>query len=135
VHPWNATAQLKEIHPVPDLSGSPLTPTVPELILERRTQERYRSRRCPFVRVLARPSFQPYEAIVYDVSLSSLGIVLHRDFDPGTLLAIQLQVRHAGFSGILTGKVVHSTLLADQNWLIGCTLSRSLSEEELTSLL
>jgi hypothetical protein len=103
--------------------------------LERRQQERRRSARCPFVRVLARPSFQPYEAIVHDVSFLNLGIIMPRTFEPGTVLAVQLQVRHAGFSGILTGRVIHSSQLADGNHLNGCTLSRMLTEDEIASLL
>jgi hypothetical protein len=105
------------------------------LRLERRAVERYPCRRSPFVRVLARPSFQMYRAFLQDVSPEGLGLVLDRSFDVGTLLAIQLRTLHAGVSGILTARVIHATPQPDGSWLLGCRLNRRLTEEEIFHLL
>jgi hypothetical protein len=103
--------------------------------IERRNEERYRCCRCPAIRVLAKPSFQPYHGYVYDVAMGSMGLIFDRPFDVSTVLAIQLQTRHAGFSGILSGQVDHCTLREDGKWHVGCTLSRNLTEDEFFSLL
>ncbi len=103
--------------------------------IERRSRERIPCTRAPMVRVLARPSFQSFRAIVRDVSASGIGLVLTRCFEPGTLLAIQMQTSQAGFSGILTAQVKHATPQPGGLWLLGCSLSRNLSEEEVLALM
>jgi hypothetical protein len=117
--------------PLPIKEGSkPAT-----LEMERRFSERYRCCRQPPVRLLAKPSFQPVHARVHDITTRSMGLILDRPFDVGTVLAIQLQTKHAGFSGILSGRVQHSTQQADGTWRVGCTLSRSLTDDEFFALL
>jgi hypothetical protein len=103
--------------------------------VERRSVSRYISDLFPLIRLLVRPSFQPYRAYVRDISAMGLGIVCDRCLQPGAVLAIQLQRRHAGVSGILSASVVHSTALPDGTWFCGCHLSRSLTYDELYSLL
>jgi hypothetical protein len=102
---------------------------------ERRCVPRYQSDLFPLIRILVRPSFQPYRANVRDISVLGLGIVCDRHLQPGAVIAIQLQRRHAGVSGILSASVAHSTPLSDGTWLCGCRLSRCLSDDELYSLL
>jgi hypothetical protein len=103
--------------------------------LERRELERLACRHSPFVRVLARPSFQMYRAFLQDISPQGLGLVLDRSFEVGTLLAIQLRTVHAGVSGILTARVIHATPQADGSWLLGCSLNCRLTDEEMFHLL
>jgi hypothetical protein len=105
------------------------------LEIERRCAERYPCLRRPAVRVLAKPSFQPHHAIVRDVSIRSIGLIVEKPFSNGTILAIQMQTRHAGFSGILSAQVQHSTQQRDGTWFLGCTLSRSLTDDEIFQLL
>ncbi len=102
---------------------------------ERRLPGRRPSNRLPFVRVCARPSFRSFDAVIRDASSDGLGLVVPCCFEPGTVLAIQLQAREAGFSGVLTGRVVHATPLPDGTWVVGCLLSRPLTEDELLGLL
>jgi hypothetical protein len=89
----------------------------------------------PLIRILVRPSFQPYRANVRDISIMGLGIICDRYLQPGAVLAIQLQRRHAGVSGILSASVAYSAPLPDGRWRCGCRLSRSLTDDELYSLL
>ena len=105
------------------------------LEIDRRGTERYSCLRRPAVRLLARPSFQSYHAVVRDVSFRSIGLMVEKPFEAGTVLAIQMRSRHAGFSGILSAQVQHSTQQADGTWLMGCTLSRSLTDDEIFQLL
>ena len=108
-------------------------PVVAEI--DRRFSERYRCCRQPPVRVLAKPSFQPVHARVHDITTRSMGLILDCPFDVGSVLAIQLQTKHAGFSGILSGRVQHATKQPDGTWRVGCMLSRSLTDDEFFALL
>jgi hypothetical protein len=105
------------------------------LEIDRRGVDRYPCLRRPAVRILARPSFQSYHAIVRDVAFRSIGLLLEKPFDAGTILAIQMRSRHTGFSGILSATVQHATQQPDGTWLLGCTLSRSLTDDEIFQLL
>jgi hypothetical protein len=102
---------------------------------DRRFMERYCCCRQPPIRVLAKPSFQPIHGRVHDISVRSMGLIFESSFAVGTVLAIQLQTKHAGFSGILSGTVKHSTEQLDGTWRVGVTLSRSLTDDEFFALL
>jgi hypothetical protein len=102
---------------------------------ERRHLARYLCTPPRPVRLIARPNFNSISALVHDFSLRGIGLVCDRTFEPGTLLAVQLQSRNAGLSGILTAKVKHLTDLANGKWLVGCSLSRSLTDDEVFTLL
>jgi hypothetical protein len=101
---------------------------------ERRAEPRHRCQRFLMVRVLARPSFHCHRAVVHDVTANSLGLVLAHAYEAGTVLAVQVQRKYAGFSNILTARVRHATQLNDGNWLLGCSLCRNLSHEEVAGL-
>lgn len=88
----------------------------------------------PIVRLLERPSFKCWMAMVVDFSERGLGLLFHRHLEPGTVLAIELKGRRHGVSRILSVRVVHATAQADGNWLIGCELNMSLTEDEIQSL-
>jgi hypothetical protein len=105
-----------------------------ELLVEQRFGNRYTCKDAPMVRVLPKPSFQPLWAVVHDVSERGLGLVLCHPLEVGTVVAIQLQRKRIGMSGILSGRVIHCTQQEDKNWRIGCFLSRNLSEDEIDIL-
>jgi hypothetical protein len=102
---------------------------------EHRSLPRSCSRHRPALRLLTRPGLRRYSALVRDVSQRGIGLLLQQSLEPGTMVVIELPRRHTGFSGILSGQVRHATLQADGCWLVGCSLTRSLSEEELNCLL
>jgi len=102
---------------------------------ERRVAVRHVCKRRRPIRIVTRPSFLVRSAVVVDVSVCGLGLVLQERLEPGTIMAIQLQGRHAGISRILSGRIVHATPQTDGSWRIGCALSGRLSEGELQTLL
>jgi hypothetical protein len=104
-------------------------------LADQRSRKRYRCVRSTMVRLLARPSFQSYQASVHDVSLREMGLIVERSFDPGTILAVLLQTKNAGISGILSAQVRQAIAQSDGYWLLDCTLSRSLTDDEVFSLL
>ncbi len=101
--------------------------------------EYYRCGRRPLVRMLARPSFQALWASAREISVRGIRLVVDRPFEPGTVLAIQLQRKLSGLSGILTAQV--QQLLPGESigekgrWLLDCSLSRSLTDDEVYTLL
>jgi hypothetical protein len=114
-------------------------PTNPNPESNPQTLEYYRCGKRPIVRLLARPSFKSFWAAVLEVSMGRIRLIVDRSFDPGTLLAIQLQRKFAGISGILTAKVLQATpgeTPKDKGrWLLDCSLSRSLTDDEIYTLL
>jgi hypothetical protein len=69
------------------------------------------------------------------VSRRGMRLVFKRPLEPGTIVAVQLRSNQAGLSLILTGKVEHTTPQNDSGWLLGCSLSRPLTDEEICALL
>ncbi len=84
------------------------------------------------LKVLVRPSFQPQCAVVHDVSRRGIGLYLRGALPLGSRLALQLRGPHRGLSCVVSAHVVHSTARSGA-WLLGCDLSRPLSDDELDS--
>ena len=102
---------------------------------ERRAHDRYRCTQWRLVRMIARPTFQACRGIVRDISPRGVGLLCQQPFEPGTVLAFQFQSKYAGVSGILTGKVRHVTPLERGMWLVGCSFSRNLSDDEISAVI
>jgi PilZ domain len=66
-----------------------------------------------------------------DISLAGVGLILHRRFDPGTLVTIELERPKRDSWESLPARVIHATSQPDGNWKLGCALVTALSEEEL----
>jgi hypothetical protein len=66
-----------------------------------------------------------------DLSASGVGFILHRRFDPGTLLTIELERPQRDDWGLFPARVMHVTSQADGNWKLGCALVNAMSPEEL----
>jgi hypothetical protein len=69
-------------------------------------------------------------AKVCDISQSGIGIILRRQFEPGTQLSIALHSKSADFSRTIEATVVHVMPHPD-GCLVGATFSSMLSEKEL----
>src|SRR5216683_2926684 len=66
-----------------------------------------------------------------DISVAGIGFVLHRRFDPGTLLTVDLERPKRDSWGTLQARVMRSTPQLNGHWMLGCALVPALSEEEL----
>ena len=66
-----------------------------------------------------------------DLSAGGISFILHRRFDPGTLLTIELERPKRCTWSQLLARVLHATPQPDGHWRLGCALVHALSEEEL----
>jgi hypothetical protein len=104
--------------------------------VERRESERFRCNWYPTVSFLARAkTLVAGRGVIRDVSRMGIGLISEQVLEPGTLLAIQLRRQQHGFSDVLSARIVHIVPQDDGSFLLGCRLSRSLSDDELAALL
>jgi PilZ domain len=101
---------------------------------DRRSVERYICRRQSKVRVLVKPGMRGFTASIRDISSVGIGLIVEQPCQPGALLALQLRSRGARFSSVVAATVKHATLLPEGHWLWGCSLSRSLTDDEVLGL-
>jgi hypothetical protein len=99
---------------------------------ERRWHERHRSDPSVPVRLIG-DSRVSFTAWTRDASSMGIGLTSGRSFDVGTDFAVQLQ--DGLFTASLKARVVHVQPLPDGKFLLGCSLSRTLTDRELAILL
>jgi hypothetical protein len=74
-------------------------------------------------------------ARVKDVSTAGIGLVLDRRFEPGTLLAVQVEAACGGGPGNLLARVRRVMPQEGGQWLLGCAFVSPLGAEELHAFL
>jgi hypothetical protein len=89
----------------------------------------------PSASYLTKPSFKAERAVVRDVSRRGIGLIARRPANAGTVLAIRLKDTQSGMECILSAEVRRCAQQTDDTWLLGCQLSRSLSDAEMFSML
>lgn len=90
-----------------------------------------------YCRSVASVKDDPWPARVRDLSSGSIGLLLTRRFEPGTLLVIELEKKKQdqSLSHTLVGRVVHATQNTNGGWMLGCTLANKIAEDDLQDLL
>jgi serine/threonine protein kinase len=76
-----------------------------------------------------------WPATVQDLSTGGIGLVVSRRFEPGTVLAVNLEGSDQKVSRTETVAVVRVIPQAFGHWLVGCIFQQPLSPEELQTLL
>ena len=102
---------------------------------ERRKLRRFYCRNNGRVLLTLFPSFRRYRGIIQDVTSEGLGIIMAYPVPLESAVAIRLKRKLTGKFGFLAGKVRQCTSQEDGTWLVGYSLSRSLTDEEIKSLL
>ena len=64
-----------------------------------------------------------------DISLSGVGFQLHRRFDPGTVLTLDLQRPNGRSWASFPACVMRCTLQSDGDWMIGCAFDPASREQ------
>src|SRR5262249_215173 len=110
---------------LPSPEGIPQTPD-----LERRTFPRR-----PYLRkAICQPQGETKDDVwlmgsCADISLSGIGFQLHRRFDPGTVLNVDLQRPRPDSWVWFRGCVMRCTLQPDGDWMLGCAFDPALRGE------
>ena len=117
--------------------ASPLSEDAADAVLQtdRRNAERYACDLQPFWRVAGVNSLDTPRASIHDISATGIGLRVHQELKAGTVLVLTLQGRDQRLSRPLPVRVMHSTALADGDWLVGCQFVRALSGPDLRALL
>ena len=104
--------------------------------LDRRESQRFRCNWYPTVGFLARTHLLiSGRGIIRDVSRLGIGMISELFLEPGTVIAIQLRSAEHGFSDMLSATIIHCGQQEGGAYLLGCRLSRSLSNQEMKALL
>ena len=106
----------------------------PALQADRRGAERYSCDLRPFWRIAGEAHADAPPAIVQDISATGIGLHVRQALKPGTVLVLTLQTRDHRLSRPLPVRVMHSTALADGEWLAGCRFIRPLSGQDFRAL-
>jgi serine/threonine protein kinase len=77
---------------------------------------------------------ESWEAAVKDLSLTGIGLILNRRFEPGSVLTVQIDSTDGQFSKTLEMIVNRVKRAARECWFLGCTFSHPLDKEELRKL-
>jgi hypothetical protein len=88
-----------------------------------------------FCRSVAAVKDDPWPARVQNLSAGSIGLLLTRRFEPGTLLVIELERKTHSLTHTLVARVVHATAQNGGGWMVGCTLANRIAEDDLQALL
>jgi hypothetical protein len=73
--------------------------------------------------------------VIRDISVSGIDLVVHRPFEPGTHLALELFNAARNFSRTVRVNVVHADPQEGGDWSVGFAFERKLQDEELQALL
>ena len=75
-----------------------------------------------------------WRATVQDISMNGIGLIVPRHFEPGTALTIELYHADQSFASALPIHVARTAAAPGGGWLLGCTLTHPLQENELKAL-
>lgn len=75
-----------------------------------------------------------WPARVVNVSQGGVGLLLSRRFEPETLLQVEVQIPEKGFSRPMIVQVKHVTGHDYGGWLMGCSFTQPLDEDEVRQL-
>jgi hypothetical protein len=76
-----------------------------------------------------------WAAKVLNISAGGVALVLQRRFEPGTPLVIELSSNAETQGRTLFASVVHVRSQPRGKWLVGCTFTSPLSDDELETIL
>src|SRR5437764_10748682 len=98
---------------------------------ERRVWVRYPSKAETVVKPINNGVDTRFSARVRNVSRGGLSLVVNKQFEPGDLVSIELPGASEAKTDTVLACVIHVHATADKNWVLGCTFSEELGEDEL----
>ena len=80
------------------------------------------------------PVYERCEARVRNISISGVGMVMSRAFNPDTLLIVELERRDRTARIAMPARVTHSLQIGPDCWNIGCEFDQPLTNDALKAL-
>jgi hypothetical protein len=117
-----------------DMTAEEANPELPAIQADRRGAQRCPCNLQPFWRFIGYDHCAEAPLRVRDISATGIGLQVKQPLKPGTALVINLQTRQQQLSRPLAVRVMHATLLADGDWLLGCQFVRRLSDQDMQEL-
>lgn len=111
--------------------------------IERRVYARYPCRLNGLCKPVGRhQTGKPWKGWIEDVSKEGLRLTLNRRFEPGSLIAVEVdvsqeelaQVFHSAISRFFLAKVVRVLRRRDRKWSLGCQLVKKFSDDDVDCL-
>jgi hypothetical protein len=103
--------------------------------IKRRAEARYHCGPATSGRLVREGESQPRRAWILNLSLSGVGLLLEEPLEAETLIVIHIKSGTTGARFELPARVVHATVQASGEWLVGCELAEKLSQDDLEALL
>ena len=126
----------------PFTSGTPSEQSLERTGADRRVHARYACRMNSLCKPVGRhQTGNPWKGWIEDVSKEGLKLTLNRRFEPGALLAVEVdvtkeeveQVFHCAISRFFLAKVVRVVQRKDGKWTLGCLLVKKFNDDDLES--
>jgi hypothetical protein len=124
-------------------STAPAT-TMPERPADRRVHTRHACRLNSLCKPVGRhQTGRPWKGWIEDVSIEGLKLILNRRFEPGTLLAVEVdvskeelvQVFNSAISRFFLVKVVRVIRRRDRKYTLGCLLVKKFNDDDLDNFI
>jgi hypothetical protein len=103
--------------------------------IKRRAETRYHCGPATAGRLSKDSESQSQRAWILNLSATGIGLLLDGPLDVGAQLIIHLKSATTGAFFDLPARVVHATVQANGEWLIGCELAEKLGQDDLDALL
>jgi hypothetical protein len=100
-----------------------------------RVTVRYRCAPATLGRLYVGEDHEFQQAWVVDLSQGGIGLLVSRPVPIGISAVIRMRAGDRGETQALTARVIHCTLHASGEWLVGCAFAQPLTRERLESLL
>jgi PilZ domain-containing protein len=123
---------------------APSAEVSPDTKADRRVHARYPCRLNGLCKPVGRhQTGKPWRGWIEDVSKEGIRLTLNRRFEPGSLIAVEVdvskeelaQVFHSAISRFFLVKVVRVLRRKDTKWSLGCRLVKKFTEDDLDSLI
>lgn len=92
--------------------------------------------------VSGRASYRPVDqrgarrpATIHNISSGGVALKLSDEFEPGTLLDLELTDREGKTRVTMVACIVYKTDVDDEQWLVGCNFVRELDDDDLRALI
>lgn len=112
------------------VSSTNPVPVDPE---ERRVRDRYTCDLKTSCKPVDCQSATPWPAKVRDISATGVRLTMFRRFEPGTLLALEVQDT-SGLARMLLARVVRVAKMVRGRWILGCAFDTELHDQQLEAL-